>query len=142
MEKIEELKNFIENKYNIKLKNIEKSEESTDQNVYFLYCEKEKYVAKIYKNIEHTKSMILIHNYLSNCGLYVPKIIQNNNENEYCKLNDKEYIRKVIDSGNIIEFQAMNVYYPPLRFTRDELKNKNFKLIGKVIKVENKSAFK
>ena len=87
-----QLKKSIESKYNIKLKKIEKSEESTDQNVYFLYSENEKYVAKIYKNLEHTKSMILIHNYLSNCGLYVPKIIQNNNENEYYKLNDKEYI--------------------------------------------------
>lgn len=58
------------------------------------------------------------------------------------RLDNTEYIRKVIDNNDIIEFHAMNVYYPVIKFTLKDLKNKNFKLIGKVIKVENKSAFK
>ena len=58
------------------------------------------------------------------------------------RLDDKEYIRKIIDSDDSIEFQAMNAYYPVLKLTKEELKNKKFKIIGKVIKAENKSAFK
>ena len=58
------------------------------------------------------------------------------------RLYNKEYIRKITDNGNFVEFQAMNVYYPILKLTKDELKTKNFQLVGRVIKVENKSAFK
>lgn len=58
------------------------------------------------------------------------------------RLDNREYIRKVIDNNNILEFQAMNVYYPTIKLTKDEIKKKNFKVIGKVIKAENKSAFK
>ncbi len=58
------------------------------------------------------------------------------------RLDNKEYIRKIIDNGNSIEFQAMNVYYPVIKFEKDDLKNKKFQFVGRVIKVENKSAFK
>lgn len=58
------------------------------------------------------------------------------------KLNNKEHIRKAIKNENSIEFHAMNPYYPVLMLTTDELKNMNFTIIGRVIKSENKSAFK
>lgn len=58
------------------------------------------------------------------------------------RLDNKEYIRKVIDNNDSLEFQAMNVYYPLLKLKKEELENKKFKVIGKVTKVENKSAFK
>ena len=58
------------------------------------------------------------------------------------RLDNVEYIRKVTDTNNTIEFHAMNVYYPILKFTKEELNSKSFQMIGKVIKVENKSAFK
>ena len=58
------------------------------------------------------------------------------------RLNNNEYIRRVITNDSNVEFQAMNIYYPVLKFTRDELEKNNFKIIGRVIKVENKSAFK
>lgn len=58
------------------------------------------------------------------------------------RLDNKEYIRKIIDDNDVIEFQAMNAYYPVLKLTNEELKEKKFKVIGKVVKVENKSAFK
>lgn len=58
------------------------------------------------------------------------------------RLDNKEYIRKITTNNNILEFQAMNVYYPVMKFTKEELKKKNFKIIGRVTKVENKSAFK
>ena len=56
-------------------------------------------------------------------------------------LNNKEYVRKVIDNNEIIEFQAMNPYYPSLKYTKEDLNKNNFKVIGKVIKVEITSAF-
>lgn len=58
------------------------------------------------------------------------------------RLDNTEYIRKIIDNNDSITFQAMNVYYPVMKLTKEELKKRNFQIIGRVIKVENKSAFK
>lgn len=58
------------------------------------------------------------------------------------RLDNTEYIRKIINNNNFIEFHAMNAYYPVFKLTKDELKSKNFQMIGKVIKIENQSAFK
>ncbi len=49
--------------------------------------------------------------------------------------NNIYMIRKIIKSEDTFELQAMNPYYPIER-------TKNLKFFGKVIKVENKSAFK
>ena len=57
-------------------------------------------------------------------------------------LDNKEFIRKIINNNNIIEFHAMNPYYPIMKYSKEELEKKDFEIIGKVIKVENKSAFK
>lgn len=68
-----------------------------------------------------------------------------------CKQNNYEYgktyllmlnnnlvcIRKILLKENIIELHAMNPYYPIMKLT-----NEDFKVIGRVIKAENKSAFK
>lgn len=58
------------------------------------------------------------------------------------ELNNKKYIRKIIDNNDIVEFQAMNPYYPTMKYTKEELKEHNFTVIGKVIRAENSSAFK
>lgn len=60
----------------------------------------------------------------------------------YFKLENKNMIRKIIDYKDYVEFHAMNPYFPIIKHTKEELKEKNFIIIGKVIKVENKSAFK
>ena len=57
-------------------------------------------------------------------------------------LDNTEYIRKIVENNNLIELHAMNPYYPILKYSKEELKNKKFTIIGKVIKAENKSAFK
>lgn len=68
-----------------------------------------------------------------------------------CKQNNYEYgktyllmvndnlvcIRKILLKEDIIELHAMNPYYPIMK-----LSNEDFKVIGRVIKAENKSAFK
>ena len=65
-----------------------------------------------------------------------------NEETILFELDNQQYIRKVIKFIDHVEFHAMNPYYPVMKFTENELKNKKFNLIGKVISVENKSAFK
>lgn len=65
-----------------------------------------------------------------------------NGETILFTLDQSEYIRKILVSNKQVEFHAMNPYYPVLKFSEEELMQKNFKVIGKVIKVENKSAFK
>lgn len=71
-----------------------------------------------------------------------PQDTYKSGETIYYKLEDKNYIRKIIDNNGVIEFHAMNPYFPVLKYSNEELKKKNFIVIGKVIKVENKSAFK
>lgn len=71
-----------------------------------------------------------------------PKEIFTSGETIFFKLNSEHFIRKIIDKGDHFEFLAINPYYPTLVFTQKELDENNFKLIGKVIKVENQSAFK
>lgn len=50
---------------------------------------------------------------------------------------NRTMIRKIIDNKNTITLQAMNPYYPIINTTKDKIK-----LIGKVIRAENSSAFK
>ena len=47
-----------------------------------------------------------------------------------------------LDNKDVVEFQAMNFHYPTLKFTKKDLIDKKFQLVGRVIKVENRSAFK
>lgn len=61
----------------------------------------------------------------------------------YFRLDEKVLIRKIIEiDNNDFEFHAMNPYFPIIKYTKKELKEKGFIVIGKVIKVENQSAFK
>lgn len=53
------------------------------------------------------------------------------------ELENKILIRKIIDTGNSLELHSMNPYYPIIKTTKDKIK-----IIGKVIKAENQSAFK
>ena len=72
---IENLIKVISNNYLIKIIRIEKSEESTIGNVYIIYSDTKRYVAKIYDDLAYTKSMIKLHSDLCN-KLHIPKIIQ------------------------------------------------------------------
>ena len=67
---------------------IEKNEDSTDGNVYVLYCKNNKYIAKMYNDIIHAQAMVRLHQELNLKGVAVPKIIYSNCEgandnNEY-----------------------------------------------------------
>lgn len=91
IENIEELVKIISEKYLIKVTKIEKNEESTVGNVYIIYSYSEKFVAKIYDDLNHTKALIKLHSDLSN-KFHIPKILQTKNNTRYVKLLDLKYI--------------------------------------------------
>lgn len=51
-------------------------------------------------------------------------------------------IRKIVDFQDYIELHTTFPYIPPIKLTKDEMKERNFTILGRVIKVENQSAFK
>ncbi len=64
---MQRLKFIIENNYNIKIKKIEKSDESSIGNVFIIFTQdNKKYVIKIYNNIKHVNNMINTHIWLYN----------------------------------------------------------------------------
>lgn len=86
-----ELKIKLEEKYNLKIDKLEKNEQSTDGNVYIVYVKNDKYVVKIYNNIEHTKSMVKLHKQLSLSNLNIPKVILSKEQKDYEKLIENNY---------------------------------------------------
>ena len=86
---IEELVKIVSDNYLIKITKLEKNEESTVGNVYIIYSNNEKFVAKIYDDLNHTKSMIKLHFDLSN-KFHIPKILQTKNNTGYVKLLDSD----------------------------------------------------
>ena len=73
-----------------------------------------------------------------------------------CKQNTYEYnhyflicldknlilIRKLVKNDNKLQLQAINPYYPIINLTEEEMKSRNFMVLGKVLKAEITSAFK
>jgi len=85
------MKNLIEKikeNYMLEVTKIEKNQESTVGNVYIVYSNNKKYVAKIYDDLNHTKSMVKLHTSLSN-KLYIPSIIKDKNNLGYVEINSK-----------------------------------------------------
>lgn len=92
MNKENNLKKEICEKYNLNINSIEKNEDSTDGNVYILYTEKKKYVAKVYDDLKHVKSMVNLHFDLVSNEIDVPKIIECKNGERYIKLSNNNYV--------------------------------------------------
>lgn len=88
---IEKLVKIISDNYLIEITKIEKNEESTVGNVYIIYSNTKKFVAKIYDDLEHTKSMIQLHSNLSD-KFHIPKIIQSKNNIGYVEILTLKYI--------------------------------------------------
>ena len=83
------LEKIIKESYEIQINNITKNYDSTDGNVYLIKSNNNKYIFKIYNSLEHTQSMIKLHNFLNENNLYVPRIIQTKNKEYYKRYNDK-----------------------------------------------------
>lgn len=86
---MEEIKKTLAQNYKIETDSIEKNEDSTDGNVYIV---KNKFVVKIYDDLNHVKSMIKIHNLLDENKINAPKIIVNKFGDGYSELLDNKYI--------------------------------------------------
>lgn len=86
-----DLKKILEEKYLLNIINIEKNKESTVGNVYIIYTQDKKYVVKMYDNLDHTKSMTLLHSDLYN-KFNIPKIIHSKNKDLYIKASNSKYI--------------------------------------------------
>lgn len=69
------------------LKEIQKNLQSTISNVYI--SNDNKYVIKIYNDIEHTITMTNLHRVLNENNLYVPMVIHNSLNEEYTIFEDK-----------------------------------------------------
>lgn len=87
-----QLMHELKNKYNLESDVIEKSEESTDGNVYIIHSGNEKFVAKLYSNIDHTDAMIKLHTYLDERNFNVPKVITSKDNKKYAKIFNKYFL--------------------------------------------------
>ena len=87
-----EINKILKEKYNIIAKKIEKSEQSTDGNVYIIYCNDKKYITKIYKDLNHTQSMINLHRKLASLKINIPHLISNKDKNGFEKIFDTSYL--------------------------------------------------
>ncbi len=104
-----EIERILKEKYNIIAKNIEKSAESTDGNVYIVDCNDTKYVIKIYKEISHTKSMVDLYRTLELFKINTPNVIYSKDKKEFEKILDTNYL--VVYSyinGQQLEYDRLN----------------------------------
>lgn len=87
-----ELKKLIESNFDFEVKEIERNFQSTVGNVYVVCSNSNKFIIKIYSDIEHTKAMINLHKILNDNHFYVPKIISNKRNEDYTKLFPDRYV--------------------------------------------------
>ena len=88
----QELMQALIKEYKLNVKSIHKNEQSTDNNVYEIQTDRERYIVKIYTNIEHTKSMSNLHNKLTSSKISTPEIIPTKENNYYIKLLKDYYV--------------------------------------------------
>lgn len=65
-----------------------------------------------------------------------------NGETCLLAVDNQIIIRKIIDFKDYIELHTAIPYSQPLKLTNDDKQKRNFKILGKVVRVENSSAFK
>jgi len=83
---------ILKEKYNLDAKKIEKNQQSTDHNVYEIYGNTKKYIAKIYHSRNHTKCMANLHNKLIGSKINVPKIVPSITKKNYVKISERNYL--------------------------------------------------
>ena len=101
-------KNEIEENYNIKILNIEKMEDSTVGNVYLINTEKEKFIMKIYEDVDHVNRMIQLHTYLVSNKFNIPKIIQTSDKNDNIKIGNDYIVLYSFMHGKKIKTTILN----------------------------------
>lgn len=89
---IMELKQSIQENYDIKITEITKNEESTDGNVYIINSSNKKYVVKVYDSLDHVKNMIDVYKILKKNKINAPVIINTNENKMYISLFKTKYV--------------------------------------------------
>lgn len=102
------IKQFLEKEYCINIDKVEKNMQSTDGNVYMIYTKTKKYVIKMYKDLEHTKSMIELHEKLKDNNIIAPEIIKTNAFNSYSRIKDEYIVMYSFIKGNSIKNKFKN----------------------------------
>ena len=90
--KMKKLEHVLIQDYGLKNVVITRSEESTDGNVYIVDSSDCKCVVKIYASLDHTNSMIKLHNDLIQNNVSVPRIIKTTSGDSFAKLDCDKYI--------------------------------------------------
>ena len=83
------LEECIRKNYGLDIVSITKNEDSSDGNVYNIKTSNNKYIAKIYNDLNKANNMINLHNHLK--SLHIPRIITTKDKEELLKFNN-EYI--------------------------------------------------
>ena len=129
------LEKIIKEIYEIQINNITKNSDSTDGNVYLIKSNNNKYIFKIYNSLEHTQSMIKLHNFLNENNLYVPRIIPTKNKEYYKKYDDNYIVMYSFLEGSqlknkiqTIESEAISKLAKEIRRLHDLTVNVNFNL--------------
>lgn len=106
----EEMIKILEKHYEIKIKEFERSKESTDKNVYIIQSEKEKYVLKIYNTKEHTFEMINLHMFLKESNINVPEVIKSNTGENFVLVDRKYFVMYSFIEGKKLKYLQFNKY--------------------------------
>ena len=129
------LEKILKESYEIQINNITKNSDSTDGNVYLIKSNNNKYIFKMYNSLEHTQSMIKLHNFLNENNLYVPRIIPTKNKEYYKKYNDNYIVMYSFLEGSqlknkiqTIESEAISKLAKEIRRLHDLTVNVNFNL--------------
>ena len=129
------LEKILKESYEIQINDITKNSDSTDGNVYLIKSNNNKYIFKIYNSLEHTQSMIKLHNFLNENNLYVPRIIPTKNKEYYKKYDDNYIVMYSFLEGSqlknkiqTIESEAISKLAKEIRRLHDLTVNVNFNL--------------
>lgn len=144
---IKELEKILKEEYFIYAQKIYKSKESTVGNVYIIETKENKYIAKLYDNLNHTKSMIDVYTFLKKNNLYIPKVIKNKLNLYYTKFKNKKFIviysylegvqiKQILNNFTSEAIKELASYLR--RFHELTNKKNKFKLIESPVKVTKK----
>lgn len=127
----------IKNNYDLELLSINKNEDSTDGNVYNVKTSNNKYIIKIYDNLESATNMINLHNSLKD--LYIPRIISTKDNSYLVEYNNKYIVmysflegiqisKYIKENDNTYNEEVVRQIAKSLRKLHDLTENNNFNL--------------
>ena len=131
------MEEVIKNNYDLELLTINKNEDSTDGNVYNVKTSNNKYIIKIYDNLESATNMINLHNSLKD--LYIPRIISTKDNSYLVEYNNKYIVmysflegiqigKYIKENDNTYNEEVVRQIAKSLRKLHDLTENNNFNL--------------